>query len=144
MRVDTNTIIEKIASKEIKVCMSEAALLMEFSANKEDARAATLTFITLSRFGSVYDKLMSSGESRSKGLFEKTEQESLKDKIYSSGVYYFGPMFKEHGGPLKDRQFILDKLSSAGYSTRCLTKLTDTQLDMFFTRASESGLISFE
>jgi len=138
----TKDLIDKIASKEIKVCLAEAGLLMKFSKNKEESRAAALTFVTLSRFGLVYDQLMSESKSRDKGIFGEQVEESLKDLIYNTGIYYFGPMFKEYGEPLKSRTLILGKLKESGYSTRCLTKLTDTQLDMFFTRAKESGLIS--
>src|SRR5688572_11756981 len=112
----TKTLIDKISSKEIKACLSEAALLMKFSKNAEESRAAVLTFVTLSRFGMVYDQLMSEPKSRDKGLFENEDGDSLKDLIYNTGIYYFGPMFKEYGEPLKSRELIMDKLKEAGYS----------------------------
>lgn len=143
MEDKTKALIDKISSKEIKACLSEAALLMKFSKNKAESKAASLTFVTLSRFGLVYDQLMSDSKARDKGLFEEEHEESLKNLIYNTGIYYFGPMFKEYGEPLKSRQHIMAKLKSSGYSTRCLSKLTDTQLDMFFTRAKETGLISY-
>ena len=130
----SNELIFKIDSKEIKAALSEAALLMKFA--PEAPESAQLTFTSLYRFGKIYDRLK--GKEKREETIYKPSSGELKERIVQSGISFFGPMFKDR--PI-ERDSILKSLSEAGYDCSPLNNLTDPQLDMFYSRVLETGLI---
>lgn len=122
-----------IDSQEIKAALSEAALLMSFG----KSNGAKLTFISLYRFGKIYDRIR--GVERREENIYKPSSEELQSLIDQSGISFFGPMFKKSH---IDRDFILESLKTVGYECKPLKNLTDLQLDMFYSRTLETGLIA--
>lgn len=132
-------VLDNISVEEVKVGAEEAVTLMNTSESEVERKAAKQTYVALARFGSHLQE-----EHEVKPRINDDSSEQLKSAIQQSGIAFFGPMFQDRGysTPLHDRTKIFEEMSRRGYSVKPLHHLTDTQLDMLFTKTLESGLLS--
>lgn len=139
-------VVSEIEDPEVRGCATLAYHGVVGSDTSDDMSRYLLTLVSLIRFATCQLLVYDLPEARDSNPLtdEENNTDNLRDIVHRSGVYFFGPMFKGSFAvaPLRDRGEMFSSLSSAGYSVSCLAGLNDTQLDMFFTRTLETGLIS--
>lgn len=143
---ETQRILSKIDSPDIQQSAISAAMLVVTANSPEAGRSAQQTFVALIRFGTAYKDYEAKAMPRGRNLMEarSVEGDSLKDIINKSGINYFGGMFQQGDEctPLIEREIVLGRLERAGFEVRPLDALTDDQLDLFYTKTLESGLVT--
>lgn len=141
--IDRNNII----TDEVRLAASECLLEANSAATDLERRAALLTYSALIRFNRSFDAAspeeVPSVRPRQSYYEDETKIKSLRSILKESGILYFGPMFiqQDQSAPLQERKTILREMRAGGFLVEPLRHLTDIQLDMFFTKTIETGII---